>query len=190
MIYCHPLQDSFCAAMRDAAVEGLATGHHQVRVTDLYAEEFDPILSAPEWLVHLSPAIGRPDIEAHANNLHWCESLVLIYPTWWSGQPAMLKGYFDRVWLNGVAWTLPPGAERLRPLLRNIRRITIVTSHGSSKFVNVLEGEAGKRVAFRGLRALCSRVCRTRWISFYGIDRSTPEARAAFLSKVRCQLAR
>ena len=70
---------------------------------------------------------------------------MLVYPTWWSGQPAMLKGWIDRVWVAGVAWDLPPGANVLRARLRNVRRIVVVTTHGSSKLVNALEGEAGKR---------------------------------------------
>jgi hypothetical protein len=55
-----------------------------------------------------------PSIASYADDLQWCDTLVLVYPTWWSGQPAMLKGWIDRVWVNGVAWTLPDGANRLR----------------------------------------------------------------------------
>lgn len=190
VVYCHPADDSFGAACRDAVLAGLARVRDTVRLTDLYAEGFDPVLSAAEHALHLADPSTKPGIADHADNLRWCESLVLVYPTWWSGQPAMLKGWIDRVWVKGVAWTLPEGADRVRPLLGNIRRITVVTTHGSSKFVNALEGETGKRIANRSLRVLCSRLCRTRWIAFYGIDASTPEARRVFLDRVRRRLAR
>lgn len=186
----HPAADSFGAACRDAALAGLAAGGHQVRSTDLYAEGFDAVLSACDLALHLADPSAKPGIAQHTDNLRWCESLVLVYPTWWSGQPAMLKGWIDRVWVNGVAWTLPEGSDRPRPLLGNIRRITVVTTHGSSKFVNALEGETGKRIANRSLRVMCSRRCRTRWIAFYGIDAATAESRSEFIERVRRLLAR
>lgn len=190
MVYCHPSPTSFTASVRDAALVGLAAGGHDVRVTDLYAEGFDPVFSASDRALHLAPPEAKPHLGHHADDLRWCDSLVLIYPTWWSGQPAMLKGWIERVWVNGVAWSLPDGADRLRPGLTNVRRITVVTTHGSSKLVNALEGETGKRVAFRSLRLLCGRLTRTRWIALYSIDTCTANERVAFLAKVTARLAR
>jgi NAD(P)H dehydrogenase (quinone) len=194
VVHCHPSSDSFAGAIRDAVLEGLRAGGHEVRLADLHAEGFDPVLSAAEHAAHLGDFADRltisPDIRPHAENLAWCESLVLVYPTWWAGQPAMLKGWIDRVWVKGLAWDLPAGSTRLQPGLRNIRRITVATSHGSSKAVNALEGEAGKRTVTRSLRALCARTCRTRWIALYGIDRATEQQRIAFLARVRRSLAR
>ena len=195
LVYCHPAPDSFAAIVRDAAMAGLADGGHEVRLTDLYAEGFDPVLSAADHALHLADPSTKPGIASHIEDLRWCESLVLAYPTWWSGQPAMLKGWIDRVWVNGVAWALPESTaptrtDRLQPLLGNIRRITVVTTHGSSKFINALEGETGKRIANRSMRVLCNRWCRTRWIALYGIDNSTKEARSKFIDRVRRRLAR
>ncbi len=189
VVYCHPVAGSFTSVVRDAALQGLADGGHEVRLHDLHADGFDPVLSASEHSLHLDSAVPA-DVQRYADDLVWCESLVLVYPTWWSGQPAMLKGWVDRVWVNGVAWTLPSGANRLRPLLGNIRLITVVTSHGSSKLVNSLEGESGKRIANRSLRILCNRRCRTRWIAIYGIDTSSQQDRVAFLHRVRRRLAK
>ncbi len=58
----------------------------------------------------------------------------------------------ERVWVNGVAWDLPDGASRLSPRLKNVRRLVAVTTHGSSKLVNAVQGEAGKRTLTRSLR--------------------------------------
>jgi putative NADPH-quinone reductase len=177
LIYCHPTADSFACAVLDSAIAALHAGGHDVRVTDLYAEGFDPVLSADDLDHQFDDPSTKPDIAAHAGNLRWCESLVLVYPTWWAGQPAMLKGWIDRVWVNGVR-------------VPNIRRITVVTTHGSSKWINVLEGEGGKRTALRSLRVLCARQCRTRWIALYNIDRSTPDQRKAFLRRVTARLSK
>lgn len=190
LIYCHPSVDSFTSAVRDTALAALHAGAHEVRLTDLYADGFEPVLSADEFLHHLDDPSTKPGIAEHAANLRWCESLVLIYPTWWAGQPAMLKGWIDRVWVNGVAWHLPKGSKRLRPLLQNIRRLEVVTTHGSSKWINALEGEGGKRTALRSLRVLCRPTCRTNWLALYNIDRSTPEQRERFLGRVTARLAK
>ena len=190
VVHCHPVASSFSAAARDAAVAGLERGGHEVRMTDLHAEGFDPVLTATDHAHHRGDPAAKPHLAHHADDLRWCESLVLVYPTWWSGQPAMLKGWIDRVWVDGVAWSLPDGADRLRPGLTNIRRITVVTTHGSSKFVNALEGETGKRVVSRSLRLMCHRFCRCRWIALYGIDNCTDEQRRAFLQRVERRMSR
>lgn len=187
VVYCHPDPNSFTAALKDAAVAALAAGGHDVRVRDLYAEGFDPLFSAEERRTHRNPG-PHPTVAEHAEELHWCEHLVLVYPTWWSGQPAMLKGWIDRVWVRGVAWELPDGACRVHARLHNVRRLTAITSHGSPKLVNVLEGEAGKRTVTRSLRAMCHRFARTRWLAFYGMDRATHDQRQRFLHKVSKKL--
>ncbi len=174
MVYCHPSAGSFVAAVRDRVVAGLATAGAEVRVTDLYAEGFEPTFSATERANHLVAGTD-PSIATYGHDLQWCDTLVLVYPTWWSGQPAMLKGWIDRVWVNGVAWTLPEGANRLRPGLRNVRRLVAVTTHGSSKFINMVEGESGKRTLTRSLRTMCHPLARTTWLAMYGIDNASDD---------------
>lgn len=190
LVHCHPSATSFTAALRDRALVGLRAAGHEVRVTDLYADEFEPAFSAWERTNHLSPPETKPAIAAYAEKLRWCDALVLVYPTWWAGQPAMLKGWIDRVWVSGVAYDLPEGASRIRPRLRNIRRIVAITSHGSTKAINMLEGEGGKRIVTRSLRVLCSKRARTTWLALYDIDRSTDAQRAEFLAKVELAMFR
>jgi putative NADPH-quinone reductase len=189
VVHCHPDPDSLVAAARDRVLAGLASGGHDVRLTDLYAEGFDPRFDAADRRDHLRPGT-HPSLARHADDLRWCEALVLVYPTWWSGQPAMLKGWIDRVWACGVAWDLPSGRNRLRPLLRNVRRIVAVTTHGSSKLVNAVEGEVGKRTVTRALRLLCHPRCRTTWIALYRVDTAPERDRVAFLDSVERRLAR
>ena len=183
VVYCHPNPDSFGAAMRDRTLAGLRKAGHDVRLTDLYAEGFEPELTADEIAHHHEPGVAA-GLERYADDLRWAEAIVFVYPTWWSGQPAMLKGWMDRVWASGVAWELPEGSNLVKPLLRDVRRLLIVTSHGSSKWVNILEGESGKRTIIRSLRAMCSRRVRTRWVAIYGIDTCSSAKRAAFLDRV------
>jgi len=190
LVHCHPDPASFTAHLRDRAVSVLRAGGHDVDLLDLYAEGFEPELTPRDRVTHRDPPDTKPHLADHARRLQWAEALVFVYPTWMGGQPAMLKGWFDRVWINGIAYALPEGADRVRPLLRNIRRIVAVTTHGSSKLVNAVEGEPGKRVITRSLRVLCHRFARTSWIALYGIDRATEVERTAFVERVERRLAR
>lgn len=194
VVFCHPTHDSLAGAALERTLAGLRASGHEVRVTDLYAEGFEPAFSATDLEHHLADHRNRPDLRpdvaAYVEHLTWCDTLVLVHPTWWSGQPAMLKGWIDKVFVGGVAFTLPPGASRIRPALTNVRRIVAVTTHGSSKFVNSIQGESGKRIMTRSIRTMCHRFCRTEWIALYGVDRCTEPQRRAFLDRVERRLSR
>lgn len=189
LVHCHPNPESLVAAAKDRALAGLAGGGHEVRLVDLYADGFEPAMTAHERRTHQEPGVA-PELQHYADHLAWAEALVLVYPTWWSGQPAMLKGWFDRVWVAGVAWELPAGANVIRPLLANIRRIVVVTTHGSPKYLNALEGESGKRVALRAIRAMCSKRTRTTWCAVYGLDTADHAERTAWLDRVERTLSK
>jgi NAD(P)H dehydrogenase (quinone) len=189
VVHCHPNPESLVAAAKDRALAGLTRAGHDVRCTDLYADGFEPAMTAHERRTHREPGVA-PELQRYADDLAWAEALVLVYPTWWGAQPAMLKGWIDRVWVAGVAWELPEGANVLRPMLTNIRRIVVVTTHGSPKYVNALQGESGKRIAFRSIRAMCSKRTRTTWCPIYGLDRADDAKRTAWLAKVERTLSK
>lgn len=180
VVYCHPAADGFIPEAHRRVTAGLDAAGADVRVHDLYDEGFVAELSAAEHRAHSEPGVSA-ELRTHADDLRWCDTLVLVYPTWWSGQPAMLKGWIDRVWASGVAWELADGADRLTPRLRNVRRIIAVTSHGSAKRMNVLQGEGGKRTLFRSLRSMCHPLTRCSWLAYYGIDAEKRERQDGFL---------
>ena len=194
VIVAHPSPESFVSFLGSEVVAELQNSGHEIRHHDLWAEEFIPVFTAYERLNHVGDVEEKlknlPELRQHVEDLQWCDALVLVYPTWWSGQPAMLKGWFDRVLMNGVAWVLPDGAARIRPLLTNVRRLVVVTTHGSSKFVNALEGESGKRTVFRSVRLMLHRRVRCEWIAMYGVDNATLSQREKFSSRVRRRIRR
>ena len=100
----------------------------------------------------------------------------------------MLKGWIDRVWVKDVAFDLPPQSSRVHARLHNVRRIIAITTHGSSKLVNALEGETGKRMVTRTLRSVCHPLARTTWIAMYGVDTSSDADRRSFLDRVERKL--
>jgi putative NADPH-quinone reductase len=189
LIYCHPRPDSFCAALRDAAVSALESAGNSVEVQDLYAERFSPALSGEERALYYDEDENRRGIERYVAPLQWAEALLLIYPSWWFGLPAMLKGWLDRVWVPGVAFRLD-GRGGLEPKLSNIRRIGVITTYGSRRWVLWLLGRPDWRIFHRALRTLCARGCRLDWLALHGMDTCTSLARRRFLTKVEARLAR
>ena len=107
VVYCHPRETSFTAAVRDVVVEKLQGVGAEIRITDLYARQFDPVLSAPEHEGYLDCPENCAPVQSDVDDIQWCDTLIFVYPTWWYGLPAVLKGWLDRVFLPDVAFLMP-----------------------------------------------------------------------------------
>ncbi|WP_439577032.1 NAD(P)H-dependent oxidoreductase [Elioraea sp.] len=188
LVYCHPREDSFCAALRDAVRDSLAAAGHTTELMNLYAQGFVPALSAEERARYHTEGENLAGVEQHVARLRATDALVLVYPTWWYGMPAMLKGWFDRVWLPGVAFRL--GELAIEPLLTNIRRIAVVTTYGSPWWLLWYLGRPDRKLIGRGLRRLCARGCRLEWMSLTRMDQRTHDERAAFRDRVAAAFRR
>jgi putative NADPH-quinone reductase len=188
IVYSHPLTGSFTDATRNSVVSGLNSVGAEIRLADLYADGFDPCYSALDYANSRDGGIDR-SLAGYVEDLAWCDTLILVYPTWWAGQPSMLTGWINRVW-EGAAASGSSGAtgHGLRPR-SNVKRVVAVTSHGSSKLINMVEGEAGKRTLTRCLRSACHWRARTTWLALYAIDASTLAQREAFLRKVERRIS-
>jgi len=189
VVYCHPVPESFTAAVRDAALAGLAAGGHEVRLLDLYAEGFDPVMGAGERRGYHTPGDNERPVAERLEEILWAEALVFVYPTWWYGLPAMLKGWLDRVWVPYVTFTLPETGA-IEGCMKNIRRLVVITSCGSPWIWITLMGDPGRRTILRGIRAICHPRCRRLWLTHYRIDHSTAATRKAFLERVERRLRR
>ncbi|TIW45597.1 MAG: NAD(P)H-dependent oxidoreductase [Mesorhizobium sp.] len=190
VVYCHPVPESFCASIRDSAIEVLKARGWEVRLLDLYAENFDPVMGCGERRSYNEHAPQDPALKPHIENLNWAQAILFIYPTWWYGLPAMLKGWLDRVWATDVAFRLLAGNRRIQSLMRHVTKIGVITTCGAPTWWSVVVGQPGRRTILRGMRALCATRCRTFFLAHYLMDSSTPRTRAAFLEKVRTKLER
>nr|WP_075216244.1 NAD(P)H-dependent oxidoreductase [Mongoliimonas terrestris] len=190
VVYCHPCADSFVAAVKDAALSGLAKAGHAVRIVDLYGDGFEPAMSAEERRRYHDAGVNEAPVADHVAHLKWAEALLFIYPTWWYNLPAMLKGWLDRAFVPHVAFVMPTATQGIRGNLRNIRRIDVVTTCGASWHVSKLMGEPGRRTLTRGLRAICHPFCRTSYTALYKMDTVSPERRTRYLAEVSARCAR
>ena len=190
VVYAHPVQESFGAACHVAVTSALAGAGHEVDDLDLYAAGFDPRFSAEEHRRYQVVGRNLEGVDDLVARLRAAEGLVLVFPTWWYGMPAILKGWFDRVWLPGVGFNLPKGSGAILPALLNLKKFGVVTTVGSPWwFMKLYMREPGKRILLRGLKALCAPSARHVWLCQYGVDTSTPEQRSAFLRRIETTFA-
>jgi putative NADPH-quinone reductase len=184
VVHAHPCPESFGTALFRTVLETAEGAGHVVRALDLYAEGFDPVMSPDERRTYGDEASVDPVLEWHIAHLRWAEGIVFVYPTWWYSQPAMLKGWLDRVWRTGVAFHLGP--RGLTPALTDIRILGVVTTLGSSRWLwSIVMGSPGRKVILRGLRACTGLRTRTFWLGLHNIDTASPAKRERFLAQVR-----
>jgi NAD(P)H dehydrogenase (quinone) len=187
-LYAHPLEGSFHAAIRDAAREGLRQAGHSVDLCDLYAEGFDPVLSAAERRGYHEVPANRAPVEDYVRRLEQAEALVLSFPTWCFGLPAILKGWMDRVLLPGVSFRLEDGVAK--PNLLHIRRIAGISTYGRPRWTAMLVGDPPRKAVTRYLRIITAGRARIDYHALYDMNRASDQRRAAFLARVQGQMAR
>lgn len=191
VIFCHPRRSSFNGAILDRVTRHLSTAGAETRVRDLYRDGFPPALTEAEWICYEDEATNTDPVRSDVDDLRWCDTLIFIYPTWWYGLPAVLKGWLDRVLVPGVAFQMPAtdGGD-IAPGLTNIRRLAAFTTCGASRWLTLFVGAPGKRTILRGLRLVCARGCRTYFAAHYLMDSSTPDTRAAHLARIDRRMAK
>ncbi len=190
VVYCHPNPKSFNAAVRDKVVDALAAGGHETRLVDLYADGFNPVMSLTDREEYHTEGVNETRVADQLAHLRWCEALIFVYPTWWYGPPAMLKGWLDRVWVPHATFSMPEGDQPITGKLMNIRMIMAISTLGSPWWWwKVGMGEPGRKILLRGLPIICASGCRTRWLALHKMDSATDKQRAAFLKKASKAIA-
>jgi NAD(P)H dehydrogenase (quinone) len=185
VVYAHPCHNSFTAAIHARIVDALSRHGHQVDDLDLYAERFEPVLTAAEREAYFNAGGNLAGVQTYVERLRSADALVLCFPTWWYGMPAILKGWFDRVWLPGVAFHNPVEGGPIRPGLTNIRKLAVVTTYNAPRwFMLLYMREPGKAVLMRGLARLIASGGRTHYLAHYDMLRSTDASRKRFLARV------
>ena len=153
LIYCHPQSGSFCRALADAAVQAIHARGDEVMMRDLYAMHFSPSLSGRDLLA-FEEAQTPLDIADEQRCVAWADRIIFIYPLWWSAMPAMLKGYIDRVFAAGFAFSASESG--LKGLLAG-KEVLAFTTMGMSEAVYEESGlaEALRLTVDEGIFSLC-----------------------------------
>ena len=188
LVHAHPVETSFNGALHRLIAERLVARGHVVDDCDLYAEDFDPRLTRDERLqYHDARNAGEP-VAPYVARLLDAEALVLSYPVWNYGYPAILKGFFDRVFLPDVSFRMVNG--KARPSLHSIRKAAVVTTYGGSRLRAILMGDPPRRLVNRVLRTTIRPGAPVGYMAHYSMNLSTDASRAAFMEKVKTRMDR
>ena len=188
VIFAHPVAESFGGALHRTVVEALTAAGHEVDDCDLYAEDFQPVLTRQERLDYHNLAVNRQPVESYVQRLERAEALVLVHPVWNYGFPAILKGYFDRVFLPGVSFRLENGA--VAPNLQHITKLAAVVTYGGTRWRTFLMGNPPRRLFMRMLRALVKPFAPVKFLALYDMNNVDEGQRLRFIETVRSQMLR
>lgn len=185
VVIAHPLADSLCKTLAARVVEALQGAGHQVEVEDLYASGFAGALTQSERASYYAGAYERTNVEAEVGRLAQAEGLVLVFPTWWFGFPAILKGWFDRVWVPGVAYDHAGDLGPIRPRLVGLRKALAITTLGSPWWVDrLVMRQPVKRVLSTAILGACAPNCRFQLLSLYRAERPAADTVVQFARRV------
>ncbi|MGZ4680495.1 MAG: NAD(P)H-dependent oxidoreductase [Ilumatobacteraceae bacterium] len=184
VVVAHPDPDSFSHAIASTARNTLDASGHDVTMIDLYAEGFRTAMNLEERVAYHGPRpILDPVVERHATIVKRADTLVFVYPTWWSMMPAILKGWLERVMVPGVGFVFDE-QHHVRRGLVNIHRVVGISTYGARWSDVKLINDNGRRTLLRALRLNTATLTRGSWLGLYRMDSRTARQRTAFLRRV------
>ncbi|MES9858720.1 MAG: NAD(P)H-dependent oxidoreductase [Sedimenticola sp.] len=185
----HPLNDSLCKLLAKHVENKLNHMGHEVTTEDLYAEKFEPALTAAERESYYGDSYESSNVAAQVSRLKEAEALILLFPTWWFGFPAMLKGWFDRVWGPGIAYDHASDFGPIKPRLENLRKVLVVTTLGSPWWVDhLVMWQPVKRIMKLALLGACTKKSKLQFLSLYNSEKLNEQKIAALKNKIEKEL--
>lgn len=189
VVLSHPLPQSLNRHFADLAVAELAAAGHSVTLLDLYDTGFDPRLTPAERRSYYGERFEASSLEGHETALRQAEVIVLVFPTWWFGLPAMLKGWIDRLFAPGIAFDHGSDFGPIRPLLHRLRHVVAITTLGSPWWVDwLVMRRPVRRILKWGVVGACAPRAGFAMLSFYAAEKPQRKRVERFGERIRQQL--
>lgn len=187
VIFAHPVPESFSAALHSCVVETLSKNGWTVDDCDLNAEGFQPVMSCDERRTYHDEAINQSPVQSYVDRLQKAEAVLFVFPVWNFGYPAILKGFFDRVFLPGVSFKLVEG--KVKPALTNIKKCAVVTTYGGTRLRAFLAGDPPRKLMTRSVRYVMGGAPMD-YLALYDMNRTGDQIRQRFLTQVQMKMER
>ena len=190
LVSCHPLRDSLCHHLVARVEAGLKANGVAYEHLDLYRQGFEAPLSADERGSYFED-FDDSGVAAEIAQLKRAETLILVFPTWWFGMPALLKGWFDRVWAPDVAFVHVAATGSISPILDNLKHCLAITTLASPwKVDRLLLRQPIKRVLKGGILKGCAPQATLEMLSLYGVNLLDEQRLEAFGGRIDNAVAR
>ena len=150
---------------------------------------FDPVLSEEARRHYHDASRNQAGLEDYVRRLKSADALVVQFPVWCFGMPAMLKGFFDRMILPGVAFDISDPVN-VKPMLGNLKHVAGIVTYGRPRWTAIAMGDPPRKTVKRYLRWFADRRARVDYHALYHMNVATDAQRAAFLEKIRAAMAR
>lgn len=189
VVHAHPVETSYSAALNTIVLDELAKAGHAVDHLNLYGEGFDAVLSREERLAYHDVPDNLTDaIRPYVERVKAADAVVFVYPVWNFGLPAILKGFFDRVFVPGVAFEMR-GGELVR-VLPPKKKIAVVTTYGGDRLRALLMGDPPRKVACRVFWTVFRPRRPVQYLALYDMNNNGPGKLDAFKARVARAMAR
>lgn len=191
VVIAHPLQASLCHSLAAKVIETLSSAGHQVQVEDLYRNDFAASLTVAERSSYYAQRYDSTAVQPEVDRLLAAEALILCFPTWWFGFPAILKGWFDRVWGPGVTYDHASDLGPIKPKLHGLRKVLVITSLGAPWWVDrLVMRQPVKRVLKTAILGTCAPNCQFEMLSLHKSERLDDAQVKRFLAKIENSLSK
>jgi NAD(P)H dehydrogenase (quinone) len=186
IVLAHPARNSLSHLFAQEALKAAESGGKSVKLLDLYQEQFQPSLTQSERASYYA---AKPDISGvsdYARHLSEAETLVLVFPTWWFGLPAILKGWLDRAFAPGVAFDHADDFGPIRPCLQGLKYVLVVTTLGSPWWVDWLAMRRPvRRILKTAVFGLCAPGAKFQMLSLYQAEKPKAKTIEKTLRRIR-----
>lgn len=182
VISAHPDPASFNAAIRNTISSVLERSRQPFEMIDLYANAYNPVLSLQELKGEISE-----ETKAYQEKIKRADVILFLFPVWWFRAPAILEGFFDKVFIPGFAYRFKKIIGKFGmpvPLLREKRVLAIITHGAPALPVKILYVNAVKYRFLLGFLSFCFYLWRCRIIQLWAVPFVSQKKRVRYLKKV------
>ncbi len=183
VIYSHLNPDSFTKAVVDTVEKTAQKKGDEVKIINLYGDKFNPILEFPD-IQHMFMGKDAPaDVAIYQEMIKWADHMTFVYPLWWGQMPAMLKGFLDRVFANGFAYTYGEDGMPIGLLKGKTSKLYILTGNPDAYYEPSGMHSALRRVNDEGIFGFCGMESDS---TFFGsVATGSDELRQGYLDSIK-----
>jgi len=183
VVYAHPYEKSFNHGVLESIKTGLGENNEEFEVLDLVKDGFNPVMTSKDLSGYNKGHTDDELIIRYQKEIIKADKMIFVFPIWWGGMPAILKGFFDKVFLKGFCYEVKNG--RVVGLLDHIKKTYVLTTSGRNN--DTLINKWGDPIGTTLIQSTFKVVALNNyeWINFDSISKSTEEERMNHLERVK-----